>query len=157
MATLSFCQQNCQNPSGTGVSPDALNTGIVLNYDSSNVDSSIIAYALSQWNSCTGNLPNISSTGTSPTTIEVTLEDTTAPEGKLAVTDTHSGTITLYTKDSEGRGLNTQDNQYILTHELGHVLGLGEAGDSACLMGPGRREFGRIKRKKLPLRIVHFL
>ena len=127
---------------------DAINTGIVLNLDSS-VNPSIANYALAQWSTCTGSLPSLSTSGTSPFTFQVKIENQNAPAGFLAQTDTNLKVITLFSRDYEGRGINTQDQQYILTHELGHVLGLAEAADSDCLMGPAGRSGGRIKEKKV--------
>ena len=131
--------QACYSPSSTGVTASASRDGVNVIYDNSSLDSSVVDYAMGQWNGCSGNVPNLSSnsqTSTGPE-VHVSLEQGNAPTGKLAKYDITYKSITLYTKDSHGNDIPSSDLPFILMHELGHVFGLDDVAGSNCLMGEG--------------------
>jgi len=132
-----FGQPHCQNPSGSGVSSDAGMFGLQLNFESTNLDATIVNGAIGVWATCSGTRPQLSTNSSSPVSVRIVLEDKVAPDNFLGKYTPLDEQITLYTKDLAGNPLSNSDLTSVLTHELGHALGLADVpGDSSCLMGP---------------------
>lgn len=133
---LAFGQSGCQIASGSGVSTDAGMHGLQLNFEGANLDSSVVNTAMGAWNSCSGKLPQLSTNSSSPVSVRIVLENDPAPSNHLGKYNALDGQITLYTMDHGGNTLNNDTLTSVLTHELGHALGLADVPNSSCLMGP---------------------
>lgn len=140
---------DCSNPD----TRFGLSLGNAFNISMAGFTNSEIQTAISYWSSCSGygtDIPTlqIGGTGGVPVAIQKVAGNSTSPEGGCGRTllDVAHGriegaTITIWTKESDGDScLPVTDS---LAHELGHLMGLTDTLDDACVGRiMGRRNLG---------------
>jgi hypothetical protein len=110
-----------------------------------NLPSGVISQAIANWNGNCQSLnffPNFTTASGTKARVEVNFEDTNAPSAGLGVwvPGGATGSVEMYHRDPSGRTFTTSELTYILTHELGHALGLDDT-NGDCIMGPAEQGF----------------
>lgn len=130
---------------GSGCAPDnpeiAVSNGSVFNITSSNLSTSDLSTAISYWSGCGGGTdsPSMQVGGGGGIPVSVTLVAGSSPTGRCGRADIQIGAtsrrvvsadITIYTRQNNGTSCHPPSDE--IAHELGHVLGLGDADSAAC-------------------------